>query len=53
MVVYDLVNEPLEPQIRNGRMPIPTGPGLGVTLNESYVAKCPVIHITEGRNRVL
>lgn len=53
MVVYDLVNEPLEPQIRNGRMPIPTGPGLGVTLNESYVAKCPVIHITEGQSRVL
>lgn len=44
-VAYELVNEPLEPQIRNSRMPVPTGPGLGVTLNERYVANCPVVHL--------
>jgi galactonate dehydratase len=49
-ITYDIVNEPLEPQIRNGRMPLPTGPGLGVTLNEAYVARCPVIRIGAQRN---
>jgi len=53
MVAYDVVNEPPELQIRNGRMPIPTAPGLGVTLNEAYVAKCPVKHITESKRAVL
>lgn len=46
-ITYDIVNEPLEKQIRNGRLPIPTGPGLGVTLNESYLADCPVVHLSE------
>jgi galactonate dehydratase len=45
MVCYDVVNEPLEPQIRNSRMPIPTGPGLGVTLNEAYAARCGAVHV--------
>ena len=48
-VVYELVNEPLEPQIRNGRLPVPTTPGLGVTLNEEYVGRCPRIEIGQAR----
>jgi len=32
--------------IRNSRMPILTSPGLGVTLNEDYVARCPVVRLT-------
>lgn len=31
----DIVNEPLEAQ--NGEMPVPTGPGIGVTLNRSFI----------------
>jgi galactonate dehydratase len=45
-MTYELVNEPLEPQIRNGYLPVPTAPGLGVTLNEAYVADCPVVHLS-------
>ncbi len=52
MITYEVVNEPLEPQIRNGRMPIPTGPGLGVTLNEDYIARCPVKRISERKAQV-
>ncbi|MFO7697518.1 MAG: enolase C-terminal domain-like protein [Anaerolineae bacterium] len=48
-VAYELVNEPLEPQIRNSRMPVPTGSGLGVTLNERYVANCPVVRLGQPR----
>lgn len=44
-IAYDIVNEPLELQVKDGYMPIPEGPGLGVTLNESLVARCPHIHI--------
>ena len=44
-IAYELVNEPLEPQVVGSQMPIPTGPGLGVTLNEELIARCPVIHI--------
>jgi len=43
---YELVNEPLEPLIRDSGMPIPTTPGIGVTLNEAYVARCPVVHLS-------
>ncbi|MGI6367071.1 MAG: mandelate racemase/muconate lactonizing enzyme family protein [Anaerolineae bacterium] len=49
MVCYDMVNEPLEPQIRNSRMPIPTGPGLGVTLNEKYIARCNVKRLGDSK----
>jgi len=52
MITYEVVNEPLEPQIRNGHMPIPTGPGLGVTLNEDYIARCPVKRISERKRQV-
>jgi o-succinylbenzoate synthase len=31
----DIVNEPLEAQ--NGMMPVPTGPGIGVTLNRNFI----------------
>ncbi len=44
-ITYDLVNEPLEPQIHNSYLPLPTRPGLGVTLNEAYMAKCPVMRV--------
>jgi galactonate dehydratase len=44
-ICYELVNEPLEPQVKDGYLPIPTGPGLGVTLNEEMVARCPRIRL--------
>jgi galactonate dehydratase len=44
-IAYDIVNEPLELQVKDGHMPIPEGPGLGVTLNEDLAARCPRIHI--------
>ena len=43
-VTYALVNEPLEKAIRDSYMPVPTSPGLGVTLNDVVVADCP--HVT-------
>jgi galactonate dehydratase len=45
-IAYDLVYEPLEMQVKDGYMPIPEGPGLGVTLNQGLVSRCPRIHIT-------
>ena len=39
-IAYEIVNEPLESQVRDGHMPIPEGPGLGVALNEELVARC-------------
>ena len=44
-ITYDFVNEPLELRVKDGRMPVPEGPGLGVTLNDELVARCPSIHI--------
>jgi galactonate dehydratase len=46
-IAYELVNEPLDTQIRDGHMPVPEGPGLGVTLNEGLVSRCPRIHVGE------
>jgi galactonate dehydratase len=45
-ITYDLVNEPLELQVENSYMPVPEGPGLGVTLNEALVARCPHMRIS-------
>ncbi|MBN1581522.1 MAG: mandelate racemase/muconate lactonizing enzyme family protein [Anaerolineae bacterium] len=44
-IAYDLVLEPLELEVKDGQMPVPDGPGLGVTLNESLVDRCPHIRI--------
>jgi galactonate dehydratase len=44
-IAYDLVNEPLERTVVDGYMPLPEGPGLGVTLNEDLVSRCPRIHV--------
>ena len=44
-IAYDLVNEPLELQVKDGTMPVPDGPGLGVTLNEALVGRCPHLRI--------
>nr|WP_281417242.1 mandelate racemase/muconate lactonizing enzyme family protein [Plastoroseomonas hellenica] len=35
---FDLVDAPLEPQVRNGRLAVPDRPGLGVELVEARVA---------------
>ena len=35
---FALVDAPLEPQVRNGRLAIPDRPGLGVELVEARVA---------------
>jgi L-alanine-DL-glutamate epimerase-like enolase superfamily enzyme len=34
---YDLVEQPIEPTIANGRMAAPEAPGLGVTLNRDFL----------------
>jgi galactonate dehydratase len=36
---YDIVTEPLEPQQKDGRYRIPDKPGLGVELNDAYLAQ--------------
>ncbi|MBP7278862.1 MAG: mandelate racemase/muconate lactonizing enzyme family protein [Sedimentibacter sp.] len=43
---YDIVENPLEYQIKNGRMKVPTEPGLGVALNHKTVDPFRVAHIT-------
>lgn len=35
-----MVEDAMEGRIVAGRMPLPEGPGLGVTLSEAYLAKC-------------
>ena len=45
-ITYDLVEEPLEMTIVDSHMPVPKGPGLGVTLNEDLVKRCPRIHLS-------
>jgi galactonate dehydratase len=44
-ITYDLVNEPLEMTVVDGYMPVPERPGLGVTLNEELVARCPHVRL--------
>jgi galactonate dehydratase len=44
-ITYELVNEPLELQVTAGHIPVPTAPGLGVTLNEDLVRRCPCLHL--------
>jgi galactonate dehydratase len=44
-IAYEIVHEPLEPRVRDGAMPVPDGPGLGVTLNEELVSRCPTLHL--------
>jgi galactonate dehydratase len=36
---YAVVTEPLEPQVENSYLPVPTKPGLGVELNDDVVLK--------------
>jgi galactonate dehydratase len=44
-VAYDIVHEPPEFTVVDGYMPVPDAPGLGVTLNEELVGRCPRIRI--------
>jgi len=43
--VYDLLVDPLEGQVENGRLVVPDRPGLGVTLNHEVLRRYPCIHI--------
>jgi galactonate dehydratase len=43
---YDIVENPYEYQIKNGRLKVPTAPGLGVTLNHKTVDAFNVAHVT-------
>ena len=36
--MYELVTEPMEFQVEDGAMPVPTQPGLGIALNDEVVA---------------
>ena len=42
---YALVTEPMEPQVVNSYMPIPTKPGLGVELDDEVVSRYDCIVI--------
>jgi galactonate dehydratase len=44
--LYELVEEALDTQAVGGRLAVPEGPGLGVTLNETVIARYPCIHLT-------
>lgn len=46
-ITFDIVEDPLEMTVVNSMMPIPTKPGLGVTLNEKLVARCPTLRLTK------
>lgn len=43
---YDIVENPLEKTIKNGRMSVPSAPGLGVTLNHDTVDPFRTAHLT-------
>lgn len=43
---YNLVHEPLEFTIKNGRLPLPTKPGIGVELNDAEISKYPVVRVS-------
>lgn len=42
---YDIVEEPFERQIRQGRLAVPDKPGLGVTLNHDTVDRFRIAHL--------
>ncbi|MFO1071092.1 MAG: mandelate racemase/muconate lactonizing enzyme family protein [Geminicoccaceae bacterium] len=42
---YSIVHEPLEPQQRGGRFRIPDKPGLGVELNDAYLARFDAVTV--------
>jgi L-alanine-DL-glutamate epimerase-like enolase superfamily enzyme len=44
---YDMVEEPLEAGIRNGRLAKPTGHGLGVTLNRDFLDRHRIAEIAK------
>jgi galactonate dehydratase len=47
-ITYDLVNEPPEMEVVNGYLTLSDRPGLGVTLNEDLVGRCPRIRLGQG-----
>jgi galactonate dehydratase len=44
-ITYELVHEPLELEVVHGRLPVSDRPGLGVTLNEELVGRCPHVRL--------
>ena len=46
---YDIVTDAFERKIKNGRLEIPTNPGIGVELNHDLVKNYRVGHVTENR----
>jgi galactonate dehydratase len=44
-IAYEIVNEPLECEVVDGLLPVPDRPGLGVTLNEDLISRCPRLHV--------
>ena len=46
---YDIVTDAFERKIKNGRLEIPTKPGIGVELNHDLVKNYRVGHVTENR----
>jgi galactonate dehydratase len=44
-IAYEIVNEPLECEVVDGLLPVLDRPGLGVTLNEDLISRCPRLHV--------
>ncbi|HRY26468.1 MAG: mandelate racemase/muconate lactonizing enzyme family protein [Geminicoccaceae bacterium] len=42
---YDIVTEAYETKMQRGRLAAPTAPGLGVELNDGYLARCDKVEI--------
>ncbi len=43
---YDIVTEPYEKKMKNGRLAVPTAPGLGIELNEAYLDRFAKVEVT-------
>ena len=44
---YDIVTDAFEPKARDGRFAVPDAPGLGVELNEAYLAHFSSLEIVD------
>lgn len=46
---YDILENPLEPLVKKGKLQLPVAPGLGVTLNHKTVDRFRAHHVTMGK----
>jgi galactonate dehydratase len=43
--MYEVVIDPMEFQVEEGAMPVPTEPGLGIELNDEVIARYPCVRV--------